>query len=75
MPETLASVSTGRPFRVMEVRGGRELRTRLAALGVLPGVMLQVLLRGPLGGPVLVEVAGARLAIGRRMAHRVLVEP
>ncbi len=73
--ETLEEAVAGRRLRVRGVGGGRQVRSRLAAIGVRPGVVLQVVVKGPLGGPVLVEVDGARLAIGRRMARLVLVEP
>jgi ferrous iron transport protein A len=73
MPRTLEGAAAGQQCRVTQIRGGLEVRSRLASLGVLPGALLQVVLRGPLGGPVLVD--GARLAIGRRMARLVLVEP
>lgn len=73
--ETLETAATGRSLRVSDVRGGREVRSRLATMGLLPGVVLQVVVRGPLGGPVLVEVDGTRLALGRGLASQVLVEP
>ncbi len=75
MRETLERAVPGRPLRVADIRGGHEIRSRLATLGVLPGVVLQVVVKGPLGGPVLVEVDGSRLAIGRGLARQVLVEP
>lgn len=73
--DTLEKASAGRRLRVQDVGGGRAVRSRLAALGVRPGAVLQVVVRGPLGGPILIEVDGARLAIGRRMARQVFVEP
>ncbi len=75
MHDTLDNAATGHPLRVSDIRGGREVRSRLATLGLLPGVVLQVVVRGPLGGPVLVEVDGTRLALGRGLARQVLVEP
>ncbi len=73
--ETLERAVAGRRLRVSSIGGGQQVRSRLAALGVRPGVVLQVVVKGPLGGPILVEVDGARLASGRRMARQVLVEP
>lgn len=75
MDKTLERADTGIALRVAEVQGGHEIRSRLATLGVRPGTVLQVVVRGPLGGPVLVEVDGTRLAIGRGLARKVLLEP
>ncbi len=75
MQESLERAVPGRPLRVSDIRGGHEIRSRLATLGLLPGVVVQVVVRGPLGGPVLVDVDGCRLAIGRGLARQVFVEP
>ncbi len=70
---TLDSAPAGIPLRVAAIQGGREVRARLSALGILPGTMLRVVNRGPLGGPVLVDVGGTRVAIGRGLARKVAV--
>lgn len=75
MNDTLETARAGRPVRVSEIQGGHEVRSRLARFGLLPGVVLQVLVRGPLGGPVLVEVGATRFALGRGLARHVRVEP
>jgi len=50
------------------------LAKRLVALGLNPGAEVRVLQnRG--SGPLIVEVHGARLALGRVQADRVAVEP
>jgi len=48
---------------------------RLSRLGIVPGVEVKVVSRAPVGGPVLVEVNGARVALGRGVARKVVVEP
>jgi ferrous iron transport protein A len=63
------------PVRISSIDGGHEVRARLATMGLLPGAILSVLNRGPLGGPLLVEVDGTRIALGRGVARKVLVEP
>jgi ferrous iron transport protein A len=57
---------------VRRVEGGRGLIQRLSAMGVLPGVLLK-LVRGI--GPVIVEVKGARMVLGRGAVSRILVKP
>lgn len=75
MQATLEQAALGLPVRVSGIDGGHEVRSRLATMGLLPGVILSVLQRGPLGGPVLIEVDGTRIALGRGVARKVLVEP
>ncbi len=63
----------GRLARVVSVAGGRGLTLRLASMGILPGALLSLVRGGP-GGPVIVDVLGSRVIIGRGMAHRVTVQ-
>jgi len=57
--------------RVVGVSGGRRLVHRLAALGVVPGVVLTVVRPS---GPALIMVGGARIAVGRTAAQAIEVE-
>lgn len=50
------------------------LAKRLISLGITPGSQIQVLHNWG-SGPVIVEVHGARLALGRGQAARVAVQP
>lgn len=68
----LALVAPGTEVRVLEVAGGIGMRARLAGMGVVAGAMLKVLAND--GGPLLLSCGEARLALGRGMAHRILVE-
>jgi len=70
MPLMLAP--TDRPVMVQSIRGGHDVQTRLAALGVYPGVKLTVI-SASLGGPCIIAVKDSRLALDRGMAHRILV--
>jgi Fe2+ transport system protein FeoA len=47
---------------------------RLADLGLTPGTNVTVVKSAPFNGPVEVRVRGSRLAIGRGMASRILVD-
>jgi ferrous iron transport protein A len=58
---------------VVEVDGGQGANRRLAQLGILVGATVHVLRAAPLGGPVLVEVQGSTVAVGRGLARKVSV--
>ena len=47
---------------------------RLADLGLTPGTNVTVVKSAPFNGPLEVTVRGSRLAIGRGMASRILVD-
>lgn len=61
----------GETVRVSEIHGGRGLRRRLVELGITRGTPLTLL---GTAGPIVVEVRGARIALGRHQAERVIVE-
>lgn len=63
--------SAGVARRIM---GGREFSRRAATLGLTPGADLKVL-QNHGSGPILILVRGARLALGRGEAAKVIVEP
>ena len=70
---SLAMVTPGKLMTVTGFRGGFGLQRRLADMGLTPGVQLKVI-NNERHGPVLIELRGSRLALGRGVAHHVLVE-
>jgi DtxR family Mn-dependent transcriptional regulator len=50
-----------------------EFLRYLGSLGIYPNVGLTVISIAPFGGPVTIEVGGARHAIGRGVAEKVFV--
>jgi len=70
----LDSVGVRRQVRVTAIDGGRGVRSHLNTLGIHIGDWVKVVERAPFRGPVLVEVNGSRVAIGRGIAAKVMVE-
>lgn len=68
----LTALEPGEMAWVFAISGGRGVTRRLAELGFIPGEPIRVLSVG-WGGPLLVEVRGSRIALGRGMAAKVLV--
>lgn len=68
----LAIVQPGRVVRLVSIEAGEGLRGRLAALGLVPGVELEVLCNCA-HGPFVVEVKGSRVMLGRGMVLRIEV--
>ena len=71
MPLTMAC--PGEEVRLVAIRGRWRMRRRLADLGLNPGMTVRVVQHSG-RGPMIVAVKDSRLAIGRGMAHRILVE-
>jgi ferrous iron transport protein A len=70
----LDSVEVRKQVRVMTIDGGHRVRSHLNTLGIHVGDWLTVVERAPFRGPVLVEINGTRLALGRGVAAKVQVE-
>lgn len=71
----LSMVQRGQVVELVRVNGGRKMRKRLADLGLNPGMPLRVVQCGHYG-PLILSVRGdSRLAIGRGMAHKIVVRP
>jgi Fe2+ transport system protein FeoA len=71
--QTLLQAPIGPWIRIILVNDDR-LGAKLSQLGLLPGSRVRVLRSAPLGGPLLVEVNGRSIALGRRIASRIRVE-
>ena len=70
---TLIDIPAGEQVRMGTVEG-RHLFAKLTQIGLHPGDCLRVLRVAPMGGPVLVEVNGREIALGRGVAEKIIVE-
>ncbi len=70
----LLEVSIGQTIRVVRVNGGEKLENKLRQLGLLPGNCARKVRQAPFGGPVLLEIDGRSIAIGRGIAAKIQVE-
>jgi len=69
---TLAEAQEGKTYKVVSFLGGKGLRCRLEGLGIYPGQTVKVLQNK--WGPVLVEIMGRKIGIGRGQAQKILLE-
>jgi len=69
----LSSVDSGKEVTLIDIGGGRGIRSKLYSMGLVPGAKLTVLNRNS-SGPVMVGVKDGRLAIGRGMAGKIIVQ-
>ena len=73
VPMPLAMAGSDEIVSVVEIRAGFGLKRRLADMGLSPGVSLRVI-HSQMRGPVIIDLKGSRLALGRGMAQRILVQ-
>jgi len=70
---TLTNVDPGKEVTIMDINGGRGVRSKLYSMGLIPGIKLKVLNRNG-SGPVMIAVKDSRLAIGHGMAQKIIVK-
>ena len=68
----LSMLSAGEEAQLVDVRGGHGIRRRLSAMGLNPGMKVTVV-QNTMRGPIILGVMDSRIALGRGMAHKILV--
>ncbi|WP_440945037.1 FeoA family protein [Methanosarcina sp. T3] len=74
MDKTLNMLETGQKARVIQVRGRGSSRKRLLDMGMVPGTVLSVTKKAPLGDPVDFKLKGYNLSLRKTEAEAVVVE-
>lgn len=69
----LSDMATGEDATLLIFRGGRTVNNRLASLGFTPGARVSIV-QNYGHGPLLVEVRGTCVALGRGEAAKIIVE-
>lgn len=74
MEIALSKLKTGKTGKIKRLADGREFKTKMISLGVRVGKTIKVQSSHRFGGPVTVEIDNMRIAIGRGMAEKIIVE-
>ena len=69
----LSRIDPGEEVTLIDIDGGRGVRSKLYSMGLVPGITLKILNRSG-SGPVMIVLKDSRLAIGRGMAEKIIVE-
>jgi len=70
----LLDANDGMIVKILGIRGGRGLESKCRQLGICPGDCAMVIRHAPFNGPLLIEVSGRDIALGRGVASRIIVE-
>ncbi len=68
----LTMISPGEKVEIVEIAGGEKVKRRLTDLGLLVGEKIEVIGKT---GPIILNVKGSRLALGKGVAQKILVCP
>ncbi|WP_053956444.1 FeoA family protein [Inediibacterium massiliense] len=71
----LCNLSIGMKGRVLDLLSTGLPRRRMLDLGLVPGTIVEVLRKSPLGDPVAYSIRGATIALRKEEALQILVKP
>jgi ferrous iron transport protein A len=72
--KTLSDIEEGKKARVLLILGGMGVRQHLSTIGIHVGDTVLVKRHAVWGGPILIEVHGSEVALGKGVASKVQVE-
>ena len=70
----LSQLKEGMVAKIKYLTGGFGLQRKISALGIRVGKNVRVVSSYRFGGPVVIELDGMRMAIGRGVANKIIVE-
>jgi len=68
----LNAAPAGQPLTLKNITGGTEVRRRLSELGLTTGMRFEIV-QIARSGPILLRIAGSKIALGRGMASHIEV--
>ncbi|UCC97144.1 MAG: ferrous iron transport protein A [Phycisphaerales bacterium] len=68
----LSAVRSGEKVRLAGIEAGRDLHSRLMAMGLVPNTEITVV-SNKHPGPFVIMVKNSRMVLGRGMAHKIMV--
>lgn len=72
--KTLNEIEEGKKVKVKEILGGFGVRHHLSTHGIHIGDIVLIKRRATWGGPILIEVHGSEVALGRGITFKIEVE-
>jgi len=72
--KTLLDINNGKKVKILKISGGRGVRQHLQCLGIHIGDIVTLKKSSFLGGPVLLEINGYDIALGKGVASKIEVE-
>jgi ferrous iron transport protein A len=70
----LIDVEKGKQVKITSFEGENGIITKLNRFGIYPGDLARVVRHAPFQGPILLEIRGMEIALGRSIASLIMVE-
>lgn len=70
----LVNMKTGQSAILLEINWGDKMKYKLQSMGLIPGTRVSIVSSGK-RGPIVIDVRGSRLALGRGIVSKIEVEP
>jgi ferrous iron transport protein A len=70
----LSDLSNGKIGKIIGLNGGQGLRRKLRTIGIREGKLVKLVTAQPIGGPIVIDIDGEQIAIGRGMAQKIMIE-
>jgi len=74
METSLVDLEKGDSGTITQITGGYGQQRHMRSLGVREGKEINIVAKQPIGGPIIIDIDGNQIAIGRGMATRVMVK-
>lgn len=74
MEISLLELEIEKEGKIVRIEGGFGFKRRLRNIGLREDKIVRKLASHPLGGPIVVEIDGREISIGRGMARKIIVE-
>ena len=73
MEQPVPSLETGTTAVILRLEGGYLFRKKMGDMGIRVRKKIRLVAKHPFHGPVVVEIDGREVTIGRRMAGHIIV--
>lgn len=70
----LVKMKTGESAILKEINWGEKMKQKLQSMGLIPGTLVSIISAGN-KGPIVIDVRGSRLALGRGIVSQIEVDP
>jgi ferrous iron transport protein A len=70
----LTKAPCNQPLEVRTVKGDFGWEKKLESMGIRKGMRVRKIACQPFGGPVVIEVGGSKISLGRKIASKIEVE-
>lgn len=70
----LSKLSVGSTAQVLDLTSTGLSRRRMLDLGLVPGTLIEVLRKSPLGDPIAYHIRGATIALRKEESEKILVK-